>query len=72
MSNIRIGGIVVLVIGVILLVIGVSSSGSVADKLNYTWSGRFTERTTWYIIGGIASGLLGLLMLGFGGRRKND
>lgn len=72
MNPVRIGGIVILVVGVILLVIGASSSGSMADKLNYTWSGRFTERTTWYIITGIALGIGGLLMLAFGGKRNRD
>ena len=70
MNPIRIGGLVLVVIGVILVIIGVSSSSSVVDKLSYTWSGRFTERTTWYIIGGIALGLTGLLLAAFGGRGK--
>ena len=72
MSPARIGGIVLLVVGVILLVIGVSSSSSIADKASYTWSGRFTERTTWYIVGGIAVGIAGALMAIFGGARKNE
>ena len=72
MNPTRIGGVVLLVVGVILLIIGASSSNSLVDKLNYTWSGRFTERTTWYIIVGIASGLGGLLMVAFGGRRNRD
>lgn len=72
MNSARLSGIVLLVVGIILLVIGASSSGSMADKLNYTWSGRFTERTTWYIIGGIAFGLVGVLMLAFGGKRNRD
>ena len=72
MNSARIGGIVLLVVGVILLVIGASSSGSMADKLNYTWSGRFTERTTWYIVVGIALGVAGLLLAAFGGKRNRD
>ena len=72
MNPTRIGGIVLLVVGAILLIIGVSSSHSVVDNLSYTWSGRFTERTTWYIVGGIALGLAGLLMGAFGGRGKRD
>jgi hypothetical protein len=72
MSPLRIGGIVLLVVGVILLVIGISSSGSIVDKASYTWSGRFTERTTWYIVGGIAMGIAGALMAAFGGSGKRD
>jgi hypothetical protein len=65
----RITGIVLLVIGVILLVIGMNSSHSIVDQVNNTFTGRFTQATTWYIIGGIGLGLLGLLsLLGLGNR----
>lgn len=72
MNPMRIGGIVILVVGVIMLVVGINASNSVVDNLSYTWSGRFTERTTWYIIGGIGLGIAGLLMLGFGGNRNRN
>ena len=65
----RIFGIVLLVVGVILLVIGMNSSHSVADQVSNTFTGRFTQATTWYIVGGIASAVLGvLLMFGVRGR----
>jgi drug/metabolite transporter (DMT)-like permease len=70
MSTQRMLGIVLLVVGVIFLVIGMNSSNSMADQVSNTFSGRFTERTTWYIIGGIAVGLLGLAMVLFGGSRR--
>ncbi len=70
MSSKSIGGIVLLVVGVVLLVIGITSSDSVADQVSKTFTGRFTEATTWYIIGGIAAGVLGLLML-VAGRGKS-
>jgi hypothetical protein len=70
MSPQRIFGIVLLVVGIILLSIGMNSSHSVADRVSNTFTGRFTEATTWYIVGGIAAGLLGLLMLLVGGRGK--
>jgi hypothetical protein len=42
-----------------------------ADQVNNTFTGRFTNRTTWFIVGGIALGLLGLVMAIFsGGRRR--
>ena len=59
-----------LVVGVILLIVGMNSSNSMADQVSNTFSGRFTERTTWYIIGGIARGLFGLVMVLFGGGRR--
>jgi hypothetical protein len=70
MSTQRIFGIVLLVVGVILLVVGMNASHSVADRVSNTFTGRFTEATTWYIVGGIASALLGLLMALVGGRGK--
>jgi len=70
MSPQRIVGIVLLVLGVVLLVIGLNSSNSVADQISNTFTGRFTERTTWYIIGGIVSGIAGLTMLTLGFRGK--
>jgi hypothetical protein len=70
MSSQRILGIVMLVVGVALLVIGVNSSHSVTDQVSNTFTGRFTDATTWYIVGGIAAGLFGLLMLVMGGRGK--
>ena len=69
MNPTRIAGVVLLVVGVVMLIYGVNASHSLADKLSGAWYGRFTERTTWYIIGGGAIGLAGLLMAGFGGKR---
>ena len=70
MSQQRILGVVLLVVGIILLVVGMNASHSVADRVSNTFTGRFTEATTWYIVGGIASALLGLLIVLFGGRGK--
>ena len=72
MNPIRIGGVVLLVVGVAVLIYGMNASHSLADQLSRTWSGRFTERTTWYIIGGAACGLLGLLLMVIGGGRHHD
>ena len=60
---------VVLVVGVALLVVGLNASNSVADQVKETFTGRFTDKTTWYIIGGIGLGVLGLLVALFGGGR---
>lgn len=66
----RIVGVVLLVLGVILLSVGMSASQSLADQVSNTFTGRFTQATTWYIIGGIASALLGMLLILFGLHRK--
>ena len=70
MSTKRILGIVLLVVGVAVLIYGIDASHSFADRLSDIFTGRFTEATTWYIIGGAASVLLGLLLVAFGGGRN--
>lgn len=67
----RIIGIVLLVAGVVLLVVGVNSSHSLADQVSNTFTGRFTQGTTWYIIGGILLALVGLLSIIMGLRPKS-
>lgn len=66
----RILGIVLLVVGIVLLVMGLNASDSIADQVSETFTGRFTRGTTWYIIGGIAVAVVGLLMVLFGGKGK--
>ena len=72
MNTQRILGIVLLVVGVAVLIYGMNASHSVADRVSDTFSGRLTEATAWYIIGGAASGLLGMLLVAFGGGRNRD
>jgi uncharacterized membrane protein YidH (DUF202 family) len=55
-------GIVLLILGVGLLIIGINSSHSVADQVTHTFLGRFTQTTTWYILGGIVAGGVGLVL----------
>lgn len=63
MSSQKIAGIVLIVVGVVLLIVGLNASDSVADQISETFTGRFTRATMWYIIGGIAAAVLGLLMV---------
>ena len=63
-------GVVLLLVGVILLSVGLNASHSLADQVSNTFTGRFTQATTWYIVGGIASALLGVLMVLVDMRRK--
>ena len=66
MSPQRILGIVLLIVGVIVLLIGMNASHSISDQVSHTFTGRFTQATTWYIVGGIASALIGALLMLFG------
>lgn len=65
MSRNQIGGIVLLVAGGILLFFGYEASQGIGEQLHETFTGRFTDSTTWYfVLGGVsvAAGI-GLLAL---------
>lgn len=67
MSPQRLGGAALLVTGVVLFVIGVNASHSVADRWSNFFSGHFTDSTMWYMLAGIVAGVVGSLLLAFGG-----
>lgn len=51
----KIVGVVLLVVGVLLLFFGWQGSESVGDQVAETITGRFTDETMWYLIGGAAA-----------------
>ncbi len=53
-------GIILLVVGIVVLGFGINASRSVGEKVVETVSGKFTQNTMWYIIGGIALIVAGL------------
>lgn len=66
----RIVGLIVIVVGIGLIVVGMNASHSIADQVSNTFTGRFTQATTWYILGGIAVALFGLTMAVFRGGKS--
>lgn len=65
MGSQKLLGIILVVIGIILLVFGFNASQSLGDQVTETFTGRFTDETMWYIIGGaIAVVIGGFLALG--------
>ena len=72
MNITRIIGVVLLVIGIVLIIIGVTASRSLADNVSNFFTGHFTQNTMWYIFGGIAVAVLGLLLtIGVLGRPRS-
>jgi hypothetical protein len=65
MNNMQIIGIVLLIVGGILLFFGYQASQSVSEQVVETFTGRFTDETTWYFILGAASSVGGILLLFF-------
>lgn len=54
--------IAILVIGVILLIYGISAGDSVASNIKESVTGTPTDKSLWLIIGGV----LGIIVGGFG------
>jgi len=71
MSSQRTLGLVLLVVGVVLLLFGVNATESVTDTVKEGLTGRFTDKTMWYLIGGAALGVAGLSLTLFGRGRAS-
>lgn len=56
-------GVVLMVAGAILLYFGYQASQSLGEQMVETFTGRFTEETTWYFILGAAGVIGGALLL---------
>lgn len=72
MNSQRILGFALLLVGVLLFATGLNASHSVADQVTNTFLGRFSDSTTWYLIGGIATAAFGFLLILFGFRAKRS
>ena len=55
----RILGIVILVVGLVLVAFGLNASDSVVDSVKENLTGRYTDKTMWYLIGGGALAVVG-------------
>ncbi len=69
MHPVRIVGIVALVVGISLIALGYNASQSLTEELSESLTGRYSDATTWYCSGGVASATLGLLLAVFGKKR---
>lgn len=59
--------IILLIVGLVLLGFGLNATDSVADTVSEGFTGRYTDKTMWYIIGGSALAVGGAALLLFGG-----
>ncbi len=58
-------GIVLLAAGAVLLYLGYTATQGVGEQIHETFTGRFTDSTTWYFVAGIAAAVVGVGMLAF-------
>jgi len=65
----KISGIVLLVVGVILLVYGFTATDSLVNEASKTFTGRYTDNTMAYLVGGAAAAVAGLLLALMGRKR---
>jgi uncharacterized membrane protein YidH (DUF202 family) len=70
MTKRRTLAIILVVIGLILLVVGLKASDSVADQMSELFTGHFTDATTWYLVGGVTALIVGVVLFACRGRRK--
>lgn len=50
----------ILVVGIILLLFGLNSADSITDSFSRFFSGHFSDRTMWFIVGGSVCVVVGL------------
>ena len=68
----RIFGLILLVAGVVLLIFGLNASDSPVEAVSEGLTGKYTDKTMWYIVGGLISAVLGGAMLVVGRGRMRS
>jgi hypothetical protein len=66
----RIAGLILLAVGITLFIFGLNATHAIADSVEKSFTGRYTDKTMWYIVGGLALALTGAGLASFGVRRS--
>ena len=69
MSGTKLLGIILFVVGIVCLGLGWQQSESVGDEVKHFFTGDYTEKTTWLVVGGIVATVVGLISLAIPTRR---
>lgn len=62
MGGQKVLGLVLLVVGILLLFFGWQSTESVGEQISETFTGRFSDETMFYLIGGAAALVAGIFL----------
>jgi len=70
MSQSSIIGLVVLAVGILLLFFGLRASNAPIEQVSEALTGRYTDNTMWYLVGGVIGVVAGgaLLLRGYSRR----
>ncbi|GJM09942.1 MAG: hypothetical protein DHS20C11_22180 [Lysobacteraceae bacterium] len=63
MMNKKMLAMVLLAVGVVLLLVGFNASNAPVEEVSEALTGRFSDETMLYLVGGGISALLGVIML---------
>lgn len=61
-------GILLIVAAALLLYFGYVASQGIGEQVHETFTGRFTDSTSWYFVFGIGAAVGGVILLAFRGR----
>lgn len=62
----RVLGAIALAAGAVLLFFGINASDAPMEQLSETFTGRYSDQTMWYLVGGAAAAFGGLVLLMLG------
>ena len=65
----RILGLVIVAAGIVLLIFGINATHAPLERVSDAVTGRYTNQTMWYIIGGVIA-VVGGGLLAIAGRRR--
>jgi hypothetical protein len=64
----RIVGLCFLVLGIMLFLFGMSAAEAPVEELSKTFTGQYSDQTTFYLIGGVVAMVVGAALMVFGGK----